>query len=74
MKQNKIIEGLEEAESHKYQLWDKVQKRKGYRWPGIIVCCFHTLKGKARYNVECVAPGAEGALHIFSNADLKRRR
>ena len=58
----------------KYGIWDKVQKRKGYRWPGVVVSRFLTLNNKHRYVVECVVQEVRGALHIYSEQDLKRRR
>lgn len=61
-------------EPYIFYIWEKVQKRKGYRWPGVIVSRFHTLAGKARYVVESTVPEVKGALHIYSGADLKRRR
>lgn len=61
------------AEPFEFKLFDCVQKRKGHRWPGVVVGRFHTLSGAARYNVECIVPEVEGALHIFAAKDLKRR-
>lgn len=60
-------------EPFEFSLSQHVQKRKGYRWPGVIVMRGHTLRGKARYVVECTTPEVRGALHIYSAADLKRR-
>jgi hypothetical protein len=47
---------------------DRVRKRKGYEWPGIVVSVFDTLAGQKRYVVECTVPEVAGALHIY-NAD-----
>lgn len=58
----------------KYQQWEDVQKRKGYRFPGKIVARYWSLKGCERYVVECVASGAEGCQHIFAPEQLRRRR
>jgi hypothetical protein len=61
-------------EEYTFDYRESVQKRKGYRWPGVVVGRFHTLSGRARYAVECVVPEVKGALHIFSATDLKHRR
>lgn len=59
-----------EVEKHDFLVKDCVGKRTGYQFPGIVVACFHTTIGGARYVVECTAPGVEGCLHVFSNRDL----
>lgn len=46
----------------------KVQKKKGYPFPGVVVAEFHTTSGAVRYVVECTSPDVRGCLHIF-NAD-----
>jgi len=51
---------------------DKVFKLKGYKFPGIVVSKFKTLKGKTRYVVECTAPDCEEMLHIYSMKDIAR--
>lgn len=48
------------------KIGDKVQKTKGYRWPGIIVSIFETTKGQVRCVVECTVPEVSGALHIYN--------
>lgn len=50
---------------------DKVQKTKGYRWPGVVVAMFETLAGKTRIVVECTAPEVAGALHIYSPEQIE---
>ena len=50
---------------------DKVQKIKGYRWPGVIVAAFETIEGKRRYVVECTVPEVAGALHIYSPEQIE---
>ena len=45
---------------------DKVQKTKGYKWPGVVVGVFDTLAGKTRIVVECTVPEVAGALHIYN--------
>lgn len=52
---------------------DPVKKKKGYRWPGVVVSRFKNLDGDVRYVVQCVHPVVYGALHIFSDADLEWR-
>jgi hypothetical protein len=50
---------------------DRVQKKRGYKWPGVIVAKFETLSGEVRVVVECTAPDAAGALHIFNLDQLE---
>jgi len=52
------------------KIGDKVEKRFGYRFPGVVVSSFQTLSGKARYVVECTAPEVEGAMEILSEEQL----
>lgn len=49
----------------------KVQKVKGYRWPGVVVAAFETTAGKLRYVVECTVPEVTGALHIYSPEQIE---
>ncbi len=49
-----------------------VEKIKGYKWPGVVVSRFPTLKKLIRYTVECTAPEVEGALHIFSPIQIRK--
>lgn len=52
---------------------DRVQKIKGYRWPGgVVVSVFQTLAGNTRVVVECTVPGVAGALHIYSPEQLEK--
>ncbi len=53
------------------KLGDKVEKVKGYRWPGVIVADFQNYKGERRLVVECRHPDIMGALHIYNEAQLK---
>lgn len=53
------------------QVGDKVQKIKGYEWPGVVVSVFENLKGQTRIVVECTVPEVAGALHIYSPEQLK---
>ena len=50
---------------------DRVQKIKGYKWPGIIVADFTTLQGHRRLVVECTSPDIAGALHIYNEDQLQ---
>ena len=49
----------------------KVQKVKGYKWPGVVVSTFRTLKGDWRYVVECTVPEVQGALHIYNRDQIE---
>ena len=53
------------------KLGDKVEKVKGYRWPGVIVADFQNYKGERRLVVECRHPDIMGALHIYNPSQLK---
>ena len=53
------------------KIGDRVQKIKGYRWPGIIVADFTTLTGQRRLVVECTSPDIAGALHIYNEDQLQ---
>jgi hypothetical protein len=50
---------------------DKVEKIKGYKWPGVIVASFSTLKGEHRLVVECTVPEVAGALHIYAPEQIR---
>lgn len=54
-----------------FKVGDRVEKREGYLYPGVVVAVFKTAAGKARYVVECTAPQCAGMLHIFSWDNLK---
>lgn len=51
---------------------DRVVKRAGYDFPGIVVAVFNTLAGKERFVVEYVHQGEPptGMLHIFNAEQL----
>lgn len=55
-----------------FEVGDKVQKTKGYKWPGVVVSKFYTLDGALRYVVECVVPEVKGALHIYAPEQLTK--
>lgn len=49
----------------------RVQKIKGYKWPGVVVSTFKTLSGEWRCVVECTTPEVQGALHIYNREQLE---
>lgn len=51
---------------------DKVDKPKGYKFPGTVVAAFHKLDGQERYVVEM--DGNAGLLHIFNADQLEKRK
>jgi len=55
----------------KFKQGQKVKKNTGYKYPGVVVAVFKTLKGKIRYVVECTVPEVEGMLHIYSEENLE---
>lgn len=57
--------------SHNFQIGDRVAKPKGYRWPGVVVSVFKTLKGETRVVVECTVSEVAGALHIYSPEQIE---
>ena len=42
-----------------------------YRFPGVVVSVYTTLKGKTRYVVECTSPDVEECQHIFNEDQLQ---
>lgn len=56
-----------------YQPGDHVEKKKGYRWPGVVVAAFLTTRGEPRVVVECTVPEVEGALHIYHPDQLRKK-
>jgi hypothetical protein len=55
-----------------FSIGDKVEKVSGYKWPGIVVAVFDTLKGERRVVVECTVPEVAGALHIYNENQLTK--
>lgn len=55
-----------------FRAGDRVEKRSGYLWPGIVVAVFSNLDGEVRYVVECIEPNVRGALHIYNAGQLRR--
>lgn len=50
---------------------DRVRKRSGYRFPGVVAAVFLNRKGEVRYVVEATDPDFEGMLHIFNEEQLE---
>jgi heat shock protein HspQ len=57
----------------KWKIGQKVQKKKGYQFPGVIVAIFNTTTNKNRYVVEADSEDFKGMCHIFAEQDLKER-
>jgi hypothetical protein len=57
-----------------FRVGDKVEKKKGYRWPGEVRAVFTSKAGVTRVVVECTARAVAGALHIYAPEQLQRRR
>lgn len=60
------------SDGYMFEVGDLVAKRRGYRWPGVVVMVGRTLAGEERVVVECTVEGVEGALHIYSPQQLER--
>jgi hypothetical protein len=58
------------AERISFVIGDRVQKTRGYGWPGVVVAVFATLGGDCRVVVECDVPQVRGALHIYAPEQL----
>lgn len=56
-----------------FELGDRVEKRRGYRYPGVVVARFRSLDGCPRYVVEADHEDFRGMLHIFSPEQLVKR-
>jgi len=60
-----------EPDCHAFRLYSYVQKRSGYKYPGMVMAVFVTRAGETRYVVEAIHPDFEGMLHIFSEEQLQ---
>lgn len=58
----------------KFILGDSVEKITGYKWPGIIVAKFYTTDDKLRFVVECTVAEVRGALHIYSEEQIRKKK
>lgn len=55
----------------KFKVGDRVEKVKGYHYPGVVVAAFETINGPAiRYVVEATGKEYLGMLHIFNEEQL----
>jgi len=54
-----------------FQVGDKVQKIKGYQFPGEIRAVFTNKLGQTRLVVECTVPEVAGVLHIYLPEQLE---
>jgi hypothetical protein len=63
--------GVAHVEGRPLLVGDRVEKVRGYRFPGVVVSTFDTLRGERRVVVECTAQGAEGCLHIYNEGQLR---
>lgn len=70
----KLIAAARERGSEVFKVGDKVEKVKGYRWPGEVVASFVTLQGEYRVVVECTVPEVAGALHIYAPEQIAGRQ
>ena len=61
---------LKEGIFVRYEVGDRVCKRDGYEFPGVVVAVVEKLDGQIRYVVECTEPAVSGMLHIFNGAQL----
>lgn len=52
---------------------DRVEKRRGYKFPGVVVSVFLTRGRERRLVVEADHPDFAGMLHIFKDDDLLAR-
>lgn len=53
------------------KIGQRVKKKSGYAFPGIIIGVAEKTTGKILYLVECTADGAQGMCHIFSFDNLE---
>jgi len=60
----------EARESAQFHVGQCVQKRSGYRYPGVVIGICATRAGAVRYVVEADHPSFRGMLHIFSGEQL----
>jgi hypothetical protein len=57
-----------------FRVGDRVEKKKGYRWPGEVRSVFTNKAGVTRVVVECTVKAVAGALHIYAPEQLQRRK
>lgn len=54
-----------------FQVGDLVEKKEGYKDPGVVVSVFTTRSEKVRVVVESLGKDTEGMLHIFRPEQLR---
>ena len=59
-------------EDSKFKLGDRVQKRDGNEYPGIVISVFVNRAGAICYVVE-LDPLFSGTMHIFTEEELEPR-
>jgi hypothetical protein len=57
----------------KFKVGDLVEKKDGYRFPGVIIMAGTKLDGEWRYVVEASNADFRGMCHIFGGEQLKKR-
>ena len=50
---------------------NRVEKKRGYQWPGIVIMSGLTLAGERRVVVECTVSEVSGALHVYDPQQLR---
>lgn len=56
---------------YKFDMYDNVQKKSGYKFPGYIIARFlEPQTEEPRYVVYCTAPEVYGCMHIFNEGQL----
>lgn len=69
-----ILMGLKELlrinDELEFPVHSYVHKKKGYKYPGMVMAAFRTRKDEMRYAVEAFNPDFDGMLHIFSGNQL----
>lgn len=67
-KNKELTKKLVDKFTDRLNVGDKVNKPKGYKFPGVIISKFYTTKGELRYVVEMED---YGLLHIFNEEQLE---
>jgi hypothetical protein len=63
---------MSDVEEIEFEVYEYVQKKTGYKYPGMIMAKFTTRSGAIRYVVEAIHPDFNGMLHIFNGTQLVR--
>lgn len=67
---SKLLDAYDKNLNPQDRAFQKVQKIKGYPFPGVIVASFMTTSGELRHVVEATGDDYRGMLHIFSPEQL----